>query len=394
MGAQERCVRVLAWGTYDVGKPRTRILLSSIAGRTDISLIEMHADVWRGVEDKGSLKGGWKKLRLLVRWLAAYVPLVWRYLRAPRHDVVFVGYPGQLDVLVLWPLAKIRGVPIVWDAFLSLYDTVVADRQFIGPSHPLARALHFVEGLSCRAAQRVLLDTAAHASYFESEFKLPQPRLGRIFVGAESEAFKAQPMPRREPGVPLRILFYGQFIPLHGIETIVEAAISMQLEEVDWVLIGRGQEEGRIRDRLDRHRLPRLQWIPWVPYDRLRAEIAAADICLGIFGVSDKAARVIPNKVFQILSVGRPLITRDSPAIRELVPADAPGIRLVPPGDASALAAAVRALGEERPALDGRILHAQIAARFRCEAIGDALAGILADAADAHQRLTQTAADQ
>ena len=91
-------------------------------------------------------------------------------------------------------------------------------------------------------------------------------------------------MAPRDPAAPLRILFYGQFIPLHGIETIIEAAGSMQSEEVDWVLIGRGQEEVRIRDRLDRHRLPRLQWIPWVPYDRLRAEIAAADICLGIFG--------------------------------------------------------------------------------------------------------------
>jgi glycosyltransferase involved in cell wall biosynthesis len=387
-------VHILVWGTYDLGKPRTRILLSSLAHRADVSVTEVHADVWRGVEDKGSVKGGWRKLRLLARWLAAYVPLVWRYLRADKHDVVFVGYPGQLDVLVLWPFAKIRGTPIVWDAFLSLYDTVVADRQLVSPSHPLARALHFVEGLSCRAAQRVLLDTAAHAAYFEREFKLPQPRPANIFVGAESEAFKVQPMARRDPKAPLRILFYGQFIPLHGIETIVAAASSMQSEEVDWVLIGRGQEEDRIRGLLDRHRLPRLQWIPWVPYERLRAEIAAADICLGIFGVSDKAARVIPNKVFQILSVGRPLITRDSPAIRELVPADAHGIRLVPPGDAAALAAAVRELGDELPALDGRILHAQIAARFRREAIGDALAAILADAANVKKRLTQAATDQ
>ena len=80
--------------------------------------------------------------------------------------------------------------------------------------------------------------------------------------------------------------------------------------------------------------------------------------------------------------------------IRELVSTDAPGICLVPPGDATALAAAVRALGEELPTLGGRVLHAQITARFRREAIGDALAGILADAADAKKRLTQTAADQ
>ena len=86
-----RRLRVLVCGTYDLGKPRTRILLSSIARRTDISLIEIHAGVWSGIEDKGSIQGVWKKLRLLSRWLAAYGPLVWRYLRAPAHAVVLVG---------------------------------------------------------------------------------------------------------------------------------------------------------------------------------------------------------------------------------------------------------------------------------------------------------------
>ncbi len=58
--------------------------------------------------------------------------------------------------------------------------------------------------------------------------------------------------------------------------------------------------------------------IPWVDYDTLHQHIADADVCLGIFGTSAKAANAIPNKAYQILAVGRPLVTRDSPAIREL----------------------------------------------------------------------------
>jgi glycosyltransferase involved in cell wall biosynthesis len=387
-------LRVLAWGTYDLGKPRTRILLSSLARRADISLVEVHADVWRGVEDKGNVRGVWRKLHLLARWLAAYGPLAWRYLRAPAHDVVLVGYPGQLDVLVLWPLAKLRGVPIVWDAFLSLYDTIVADRRLIDARHPMARLLHGVETMSCRAAGRVVLDTAAHARYFADEFKICQSRLAHVFVGAESSAFAARPVVAQGPAAPLRVLFYGQFIPLHGIDTIIDAARLMQREDVDWLVIGQGQEAARIREKLDRQPLPRLLWVPWIPYEQLQAEIASADICLGVFGASAKAARVIPNKVFQILSVGRPLVTRDSPAIRELIPGDGPGIRLVPPGDPSALAAAIRTLSEQLPALSGRVLHGEITARFRTEAIGDALTGVLTDAADMHESLTQAPAKQ
>jgi hypothetical protein len=50
---------------------------------------------------------------------------------------------------------------------------------------------------------------------------------------------------------------------------------------------------------------------------------------------------VIPNKVFQAAMARRPLITRDSPALREFLPDAPPFVSLVPAGDAGALAAAV-----------------------------------------------------
>jgi glycosyltransferase involved in cell wall biosynthesis len=49
---------------------------------------------------------------------------------------------------------------------------------------------------------------------------------------------------------------------------------------------------------------------------------------------------VIPNKIFQTLAAGAPVITADTPAIRELL-AEGPAVRLVEPGNPAALAAAV-----------------------------------------------------
>ena len=122
-----RPLNLLVWGTYDLGKPRTRILLAALR-RSGASVTEIHAPVWEGVDDK-SVIGAKAALQRAVRWAAAYPRLIWRLMRSPRPDAIVVGYLGHLDVLVTWPIARLRRIPVVWDAFLSLHDTVVVDRR-------------------------------------------------------------------------------------------------------------------------------------------------------------------------------------------------------------------------------------------------------------------------
>ena len=94
-----------------------------------------------------------------------------------------------------------------------------------------------------------------------------------------------------------------------------------------------------------------MQWIPWVEYEGLPGEIQSAGCALGIFGTTAKAARVIPNKAFQALACGTPLVTADTEAARELL-ADGRDALLVPPGNAEALAAALRRLARDRALAD------------------------------------------
>ncbi len=328
------------WGTYDEGKPRVRILRRGLL-ENGVVLRECHTAVWTGIEDKSQVHTLWARLGLLLRWVGAYPGLLWRYLRLPAHDVVLVSYLGHLDILVLWPFAKLRRVPIVWDAFLSLYNTVVEDRKLIGRRHPLALFLYSWEWLACRAADLVVLDTAAHAAYFQKQFHLAPGKATHAFVGAEPEAFPQLLRKSRVPGTPVTVLFYGQFIPLHGLETIVSAARLLKDAAVEWILIGQGQETDKIDAMLAEAPLPKVQKISWVAYAELQAWLDKADLCLGIFGVSEKASMVIPNKVFQILLSGKPVLTRDSPAIRELGLTDTAGLSLIPAGDAQGLADAV-----------------------------------------------------
>jgi glycosyltransferase involved in cell wall biosynthesis len=90
-----------------------------------------------------------------------------------------------------------------------------------------------------------------------------------------------------------------------------------------------------------------------VPYERLGEEVAAAAICLGAFGTSEKASRVVPNKVWQAMAAARPVVTADTPGVREVLRGDREAV-LVPAGDAAALAAALARLAGD-PELRARM---------------------------------------
>jgi glycosyltransferase involved in cell wall biosynthesis len=335
-------MRILVWGTYDLGKPRNRIMLAGLRAR-GIEVSECHTPVWDAVEDKSTLERG-ERLRRWLRLLAAYPGLIIRFWRARRADLVLVGYLGHFDVLVLWLFARLRRMPIAWDAYLSLYNTVVEDRGLYRRRHPFVWLLHLTEWLAARAADRVLLDTNAHCEYFAHRFGIERWRVETVRLGVETDSFYPQASPaadaagQREGAV--RVLFYGQLAPVHGVDVILQAAAECRDADVHWHLVGDGQLVRELRRTLAQQNLPKLTWTPWVPYAELVQLIHWADVCLGVFGSGPKTRMVVPNKVLQALAAGRPVITADTPAVREQCwPAGA--LTLIPPGDPAALARAV-----------------------------------------------------
>jgi glycosyltransferase involved in cell wall biosynthesis len=334
--------RIVFWGTYDKGKPRNRILIQGLR-ENGFEVLECHYSLWEGIEDKSRLRTHRARLGHALRWISSYPRLLWRYLRLPAHDLVLVGYLGQLDVLVLRPFTWLRGVPLVWDIFLSLHDTVVGDRALLKPHHCLAYLLYAWEWLALRAPDLLLVDTHAHGRFFAQRFGVEPDRIARVLVGAEPKAFFPKQTDNERlhhAGCPYRVLFYGQFIPLHGMDVIARAIQLCAGKAIRWEVIGDGQDTERFRALLNQQSGHDLDWTPWVPYEELIDRIHGVDLCLGIFGTSDKACRVIPNKVFQVLAAGRALVTSDTPAVHELLE-PGPGIILVPPGDPESLVAAI-----------------------------------------------------
>jgi len=337
-------VKICYFGTYDVTQPRTRVILEGLR-QLEVDVQELHADLWSGTSQKVTLASHPSSaLKYIGKWCRVYRSLMWRRKDLRDCDVVVYGHLGQIDLLVTAWWFRRRRIPVVWDALVSLEDTVVHDRALVRGASLWAKLLHIADAVSGRLADCVLVDTDQNRVYWRDRFGIPDARLRVVPVGAEALfELAATSALDSVPVEEFRVLFFGKYIPLHGVETIVRAAYELRdHRDIVWRMIGVGQHRSLAEQLVRSLGVTSVRFVDWVPYEQLPAEIAGCDIGLGIFGTTDKAQRVVPNKVYQILAGGRPLITADTPAVRDLFDCDgSQGVCLIPAGDPRALAAAV-----------------------------------------------------
>jgi glycosyltransferase involved in cell wall biosynthesis len=331
---------VLVIGTFDPTMPRSRQWFR-LLGKLDCKVDVRNVPAW---DPNRASTAAQRPLAMLPRVLWALARLSWHLLTCERPDLVVFLYPGHVDACVLGPIARLRRIPSTLDVFISLYDTVVLDRALHGKRSPHAFATRALDTIACWSARLVVVDTPEHAEFFASFTRRSLDKFAVLWVGADESLYRPSP----DAGDAAPILWYLTYIPLHGFATVARAAA--QLAETDpgrtLRLVGDGQDRPAAEAAAREMGLHNVEFVDAVPECELPDEISRASICLGVFGTSDKASRVVPNKVFQCAAAGRAIVTADTPAIRT---AFGDALVTVPVGDAGALAESLRSLhGEAR----------------------------------------------
>ena len=266
--------------------------------------------------------------------------------RLPSVQLVWVPCFRQRDVAAAASFCRRRRVPLLFDPLISAYDKQVFEKRKLPKSSFRAKRLLRREQSLLQQADLVLADTRAHADFFHDTLGVEPERLCVVPVGAEEGMFHSLNQRKKACDAPLEVFFYGSFIPLQGPQVIVEAARRYRGPSVVWRLLG----DGPLRNECERLAadLPQVQFEDWISYPLLPERIARADILLGIFGITPKAQRVIPNKVYQAAACGKPLVTMRAPSFPvALQENEGNGFFWVDAGDANALAAVVARLAAQ-----------------------------------------------
>ena len=262
----------------------------------------------------------------------------YRYIKV-RPNKVFIFYPAILLSSLFSIVPKRFRPQITIDGFISIYDTVVNDRQLVSKNNVFARILKWLEYRAFSVAESIVVDTDENASFYADMYSLDLDRFKTIPLCIPKSDYKKPPQ-KKPPKDSVVCLYMGTFVPLHGVKHIVEAAFLLRDESnIKFELVGNGQEAPLIDQYLSTKSIPNLVWQrETISTLELHSKISNADICLGIFSENHKTRRVIPYKVYHYLANGRPLITANSPPMRSLINDDQFCIQLSKPGDANDLA--------------------------------------------------------
>ena len=361
---------VIFFGGYDPAYPRNAVLR-------------------RGLELNG-VRVSECQVRPGRRFWLRYPALLRRWLRRPKSQpsspsVLFIPEFAQKDVPLARLFAGLTSRCVVFDPLASRYETKILDWRRKPEGSLSAWWNRLIDRWTFRSSDFLLADTQSHKDYYCREYGIEQNQIAVLAVGFDDRVFsKALADVRtahRAARAPFTVLFFGSFLPLHGVDDVVEAArlVSKADRTVRFRLIGSGQTLGLVRARVAESGLANVDFEGWLSPVELAERVAqTADLCLGIFGHTGKAERVVPHKVFQAMALGKPVISARTPAIREFF-SDRENILLCRKEDPGSLAEAILELKRD-PALRERIAQKGrelVWEKYHPAALGAILKGLL-----------------
>jgi len=269
---------------------------------------------------------------------------LWIGLGVKGVDVVWGTSPPIFQGVTAWALAKIKDAKFLFEVRDLWPQFAIA--VGVLRNYWLIRLSEWLERFLYRSADRIMVNSPGFVAHVET-------RSGRtvelIPNGADPAMFDpSNSGAEYRRAHHLEDKYVVMYAGAHGIsndlEVVLEAArLLADLPQVVIVLVGDGKEKHALMARAAAMSLANVSFLPPVPKAEIAEALAAADACIAILKPLEEYKTTYPNKVFDYMAAGRPVVLAIDGVIRDVVEAAGCGF-FAQPGDAGALADAIRKL--------------------------------------------------
>ena len=296
-------------------------------------------------------------------------------------DLVWGTSPPIFQGGTAWLLARLKRVPFLFEVRDLWPSFAIAVGVLKNPI--LIKMSLWLEGFLYRHADQVVVNSPGYVAHVRER---GARRVELVPNGADPHMFDPA-----DPGAGFRAAnrladkFVVLYAGAHGMSNDLGVALAaakilqdaLELPEVI-VFLGDGKEKPALQKQAAEMGLSNVLFLPPVPKNEMAAALAGADACLAILKPIEEYKTTYPNKVFDYMAAGRPVVLAIDGVIRDVVEAAQCGL-FAQPGDPAALAQAIRQLAANRAAsrrmgLAGRVYLEQ---HFSRSAVAEKLAAIM-----------------
>jgi glycosyltransferase involved in cell wall biosynthesis len=262
-------------------------------------------------------------------------------LTIPDVNLVWGTSPPIFQGITAWLLARLKGAAFIFEVRDLWPEFAIGVGVLKNPV--LIRASLWLERFLYRHADLVLVNSPGYLEHVSLRGArkvelVPNGADPDMFSSAEgSQEFRN----RHHLEKKFVVLYAGAHGMSNDLQVILKAAQRLSdRKDILFLLVGDGKEKQNLQALADQLALTNVVFLPPVPKNEMSVVLGASDACIAILKPLDLYKTTYPNKVFDYMAAGKPVILAIDGVIREVVETARCGI-FVPPGNPECLASAV-----------------------------------------------------
>jgi len=231
-----------------------------------------------------------------------------------RPDVVIATSPQLLVGLAGWWISRVKNVPFVFEV-RDLWPESLTAVGAGNPNSTLHRTLARIADFLYRKADHIVVVTSAFKTYLIKNYQVLPEKISVIENGVNTRLFYPQAPNhdiRQHLGAKGKFVvsYIGTIGMAHGLETVLDAARLLQDRDADiaFMLVGEGAEKQTLMARAQSLGLKNLRFFDQQERERIPSFICASDACLVMLKKAELFKTVLPTKLLEFMSCGRPVI--------------------------------------------------------------------------------------